>query len=207
MCSPSANACTATIPPVPPDAPPPRCTRPKRARWFTTTLNASAAATACWRVRLALRPYNGTRSRPRSANARVALTVSAAATFPRLPQGGFVSAGSVGGAAGRPDLRVSGHHTHGRCRHALARLATTGASTGALRHVRSIVVRQPLRHDSRFRVPADSFRGAGSAACPATLAQVEWSMAMGASAATIFIFGYAARRLPILTNEQTAGFR
>jgi len=33
----------------------------------------------------------------------------------------------------------------------------------------------------------------------------EWSMAMGASAATIFIFGYAARRLPILTKEQTAG--
>jgi formate dehydrogenase iron-sulfur subunit len=34
---------------------------------------------------------------------------------------------------------------------------------------------------------------------------VEWTMAMGASAATIFIFGYAARRLPILTREQAAG--
>jgi len=33
----------------------------------------------------------------------------------------------------------------------------------------------------------------------------EWSMAMGASAATIFAFGYAARRLPILTKEATAG--
>jgi len=33
----------------------------------------------------------------------------------------------------------------------------------------------------------------------------EWTMAMGASAATIFVFGYAARRLPILTKEQAAG--
>ena len=34
---------------------------------------------------------------------------------------------------------------------------------------------------------------------------VEWTMAMGASAATIFVFGYAARRLPILTKEEAVG--
>jgi hypothetical protein len=33
----------------------------------------------------------------------------------------------------------------------------------------------------------------------------EGTMAMGASAASIFVFGYAARRLPILTKEQAAG--
>ena len=43
------------------------------------------------------------------------------------------------------------------------------------------------------------------APAPYTPSIFEWAMAMGAGAATIFVFGYAARRLPILTKEQTAG--
>ncbi len=57
--------------------------------------------------------------------------------------------------------------------------------------------------DRRVKVP----KGPMPQIAPAhyTPSIFEWSMAMGASAATIFIFGYAARRLPILTKEQTAG--